>query len=277
MTMPSISDLFQMAPDAVAERIAGAADGLQVATSLVPMLVSHYRSRMTTRFVTQYGPSVQGGVFPGMVLPDEVSVVWGDGDKLPKLLGSYEAELHPILDKAFAREPAIVINVGCAEGYYAVGAAMRQQAAHVYALDINDTARRVCAEAAALNGMSARVSVCEKCSLDDIAALVHPEIPTLLILDCEGAEIKLLRSDLAPLLASADLVVECHDFIKRETSRRLAEHFAATHDVEVIREGSRAPVMHPFLNELTGLERAIATCEFRPEAMTWLFCASVDR
>ena len=43
--------------------------------------------------VHQVGWVVQDGPFAGMTLPE----AWGDGALLPKLLGCYEAELHPVL------------------------------------------------------------------------------------------------------------------------------------------------------------------------------------
>src|SRR5689334_17519514 len=42
---------------------------------------------------------------------------------LPKLLGSYEEELWPALRRLAALPIPAVVNVGCAEGYYAVGLA----------------------------------------------------------------------------------------------------------------------------------------------------------
>jgi hypothetical protein len=54
------------------------------------------REEMTNLLVGQTGNIVQSGPFTGMELPTES--VWGDGDRLPKLLGSYEAELHPWLE-----------------------------------------------------------------------------------------------------------------------------------------------------------------------------------
>src|SRR5918997_1281919 len=43
---------------------------------------------------------------------------------LPKLVGCYEVELHDTLAAVFKRKYRQVINIGCAEGYYAVGLAL---------------------------------------------------------------------------------------------------------------------------------------------------------
>ena len=45
---------------------------------------------------------VASGPFAGMTLLADVC--WGDGDMAPKLLGVYEAELHPVIAKAIGRD-----------------------------------------------------------------------------------------------------------------------------------------------------------------------------
>ena len=50
----------------------------------------------------------------------------------PLLAGSYEAELHDVLEDVIVERPSRIIDVGCAEGYYAVGLAMRCPDAAVF-------------------------------------------------------------------------------------------------------------------------------------------------
>src|SRR5271170_2035809 len=68
-----------------------------------------------------YKGVVAAGLFQGLRLLPDVS--WGVGDNAAKLVGLYEAELHPALHDLALTPPPVVINVGCAEGYYAVGLA----------------------------------------------------------------------------------------------------------------------------------------------------------
>src|SRR4051794_5025833 len=67
-------------------------------------------------YVRREGLVVQGGPFRGMRYPRELAQV-------PKLTGAYELELHGALQEWITAEPAIVVDVGCSEGYYAVGLA----------------------------------------------------------------------------------------------------------------------------------------------------------
>src|SRR5207302_4139553 len=81
-------------------------------------LLAKYRAALIQNtFLKLCGTRVQGGPFAGMEFVSRSA----EGCLLPKLLGCYEAELHGFL----ARLPEIayetVLNIGCAEGYYAVG------------------------------------------------------------------------------------------------------------------------------------------------------------
>lgn len=72
---------------------------------------------------------------------------------MPKLLGTYEMEVHSIMNDVIQNPPRIFIDVGCAEGYYAVGFALKCPDAHVLAFDIAEEARELTKELALANGV----------------------------------------------------------------------------------------------------------------------------
>jgi hypothetical protein len=73
-------------------------------------------NRLAKRILARQGDRVQGGLFADLkLLPHAVGSALA-----PKLIGSYEAELHPIFDRIFRKPYKRVIDIGCAEGYYAV-------------------------------------------------------------------------------------------------------------------------------------------------------------
>ena len=105
------------------------------------------RAEITNVLVNTQKGNVLSGPFAGMAMLPEAS--WGDGDLAPKLLGCYEAELHPAIAKAISRKPKNIVNVGCAEGYYAVGMARALPQSKVFAFDTNEAAQAICGRAAA--------------------------------------------------------------------------------------------------------------------------------
>ncbi|MGY8961129.1 MAG: hypothetical protein ACKVKG_16705, partial [Alphaproteobacteria bacterium] len=106
------------------------------------------------------------------------------------LLGCYEQELHLTFNDALSRTPGVILNIGCAEGYYAVGVARLLPDARIYAYDINDLARERCAAIARLNGVDDRVTIGGLFSPEDFAAFEDQRV--LVICDIEGGEYALL-------------------------------------------------------------------------------------
>ena len=214
------------------------------------------------------GRVVQAGPFKGMRLPNAAS--WTVADVPSKILGTYECETHEFLERAIKRKPSVIIDVGCAEGYLAVGLAMRVPGAKVYAFDINENAQRVCAEAASMNGVGDRVITAGECTSAELVRLAGGAQRALVILDCEGAELGLLDEPTVKALRHADILVECHDFLNPAITPTLEPRLAATHKVQNLREGPRDPAANPLLQTLGTLDRYLLVCEFRPVVMHWL-------
>jgi hypothetical protein len=231
----------------------------------------------TTAFLLQtQGRNVLSGPYSGMVLLDEVS--WADGDIAPKLLGTYEEELHAAINKAARRHPHTVVNVGCAEGFHAVGLARLLPEARIFAFDIDPKAQTICRRAAEANGVGGRISVSGACSIEQLSNLVTKSDHVLLFLDCEGVEKDLLTPPppFGPDFRNCDIVIECHDFIDRSITTTLTQRFTETHTLENIIEGPRNPNRFDCLRRLPSINRWLAVDENRPELMNWLVCWSAS-
>jgi hypothetical protein len=198
---------------------------------------------------------------------------------LPKLLGSYESELHPVLNKLFGNDYSAIVDIGCAEGYYAVGLAQRFPRANVYAFDTSAKARELCAEMAKLNRVESRIHIGSFC--DDAALRAIPlGRRALIVSDCEGYEKVLFSNELAGFLANHDLIIEAHDFIDIEISPSLRNIFSETHQVESISSIDDIEKAHtyqyPELDTYSASERHAILSERRPGIMKWLVMSSRD-
>ena len=160
----------------------------------------------------------------------------------------------------------VVLNVGCAEGYYAVGLARRMPAVRVHAFDLDPRAREACAGLAEKAGVADRVDVRGEFRPDDVAACASRRV--LLLCDIEGAEKELLDPSAAPALRGVDLIVECHD----GAAKVLMDRFAPSHDVTaVVDDGLRRLEDAPaWFRQLAHLDQLLATWEWRGEATPWL-------
>lgn len=213
---------------------------------------------------------VLGGPFSGLRYP---SLQTFGSTLYPKLTGSYECELVPWLERLRSRPYTTIHDIGCAEGYYAIGLARLFPGAKVYAYDIDPAARDACRAMALANGIAERLVVGGAVTTADLCRLDLQE-RGLVLCDCEGCEAALFTAEVVQHLEAYDLIVELHDFVDPAISRTLRPRFGASHDVSVVAATPRDPARFPVLRSLPALAREVALDELRPGPMEWLLAES---
>lgn len=188
---------------------------------------------------------------------------------LPKIVGTYEAGLVPAIESIIMYEPDVIIDVGAAEGYYAVGFALRLKSARIIACDIYKPARYLLRKLAVYNGVTDRIDLRTRCTPTTLEKDVTGAARPVIICDCEGYEDDLLNPALAPALARAAILVELHEMFRPGVSARIRERFKKTHDIATIRETSRVSSMLPPNLGLNATDEAEAMNERRAEVMEW--------
>jgi precorrin-6B methylase 2 len=228
-------------------------------------LLARWRSQVLVNTpISQEGAKITGGPFKGM---DYVSAAT-EGPLIARLLGTYESELHPHLAALASGGIDCVIDVGCAEGYYAVGLARLMPEVTVYAYDIEEKARIICADLAARNGVGDRVIVGGELKPDGFQAFAGRK--ALVIVDTEGAEVDILQPDLSPALAEMNIIVETHDLFRAGARATLVERFTPTHDIVTVHQGQKVFDMPEWLKPLTHLDQLLAVWEWRMQPTPWL-------
>jgi len=222
--------------------------------------------------ILNHSVEVLNGPFKGMKYPELNSV----GSTLyPKLLGSYEMELHKQVEDLISNNYSEIIDVGCAEGYYAVGMAMRCKTAHVYAFDINEKARQQCKEMALLNGVDQRVFVKTEFTPEKLLNFKFSG-KGLIICDCEGFEKTLFNTSNISNLKNCDVLIETHDLIDIEISTYLKDLFKNTHNI--ISVYSKDDIQKALDAEFSELDKLNLNSkleilkENRKAIMEWLIC-----
>jgi tRNA G46 methylase TrmB len=105
---------------------------------------------------------------------------------LPKLLGTYERELNHYIEGACALNFPLIVDIGAAEGYYAVGMALRNPKARMIAFEMDTKARAALAEKLRLNHVGNRVEIRGKCEPEDLERALMGESRPFVICDAEG-------------------------------------------------------------------------------------------
>jgi hypothetical protein len=229
-------------------------------------LLAKWRSELVSNTIVQRsGSRILSGPFAGM----DYGVKASEGSRSARLLGCYEASLAPVIETVVASRPALIMDVGCAEGYYAVGLARRLPETRILARDASEKARSLCATLAGLNGMAERVEVGGLVSHADFDIARNTD--TVVICDIEGAETDLLDPAAAPGLLQARILVECHDCIIPGISATLTDRFAPSHHVQRIDRVLDASALPPWMEELSDLDRLLALWEWRTGPTPWLW------
>jgi len=221
-------------------------------------------------------PSVLTGPFRGMAYLNTSDF----GPIAPKWFGSYEAEIQDLVCELCERGYETVLNIGSAEGYYAVGFARASAAPRIIAFDIDPLARRALAALAQMNGVADRIEIRKICTWNVLNDLRSEK--QLLLVDIEGAEMDLLDPVECDALRRSDILVESHQ--SRDIGNRnkieetICNRFAATHDIRRRQQTDRsewiAANRDVWIKRLSEEEVVRATNEFRTSNQVWLWLKS---
>ncbi|MGZ5051294.1 MAG: hypothetical protein ACXWF8_10260 [Methylobacter sp.] len=197
-----------------------------------------------------------------------------EGCHIAKLLGCYEQPLLPYIEAAIQANYPLILNIGCAEGYYAVGMARRMPETRVLAFDLNPNAQQVCKKLADKNGVADRITIGALFKVEDFAAYAGERV--LVLCDIEGAERDLLNPEIAPALAGMDLIVESHECMHPGITKLLLDRFTATHDIILVEDNGQRqlPNVQAWFNNLAHLDQLLAVWEWRSGPTPWLIMKS---
>ncbi|MDX2256949.1 MAG: hypothetical protein NW214_15660 [Pseudanabaenaceae cyanobacterium bins.39] len=200
------------------------------------------------------------------------------GNILPKYLGTYEIELAPIFEKLLSIPFTNIIDVGAAEGYYAVGCALKFPCSRIVAFEGTEQGRQLLEKVIQMNNVSDRVQVRGYCTPEDLKSetdFCQKDGNKLLIMDVEGAEEELLCLHKPSDLSDFYMIIELHDWVDPNMGERIIQKFSSTHFVTVIEARTRQfsdlkiPEFYPLRLYLS--PSLLAFSYERPLPMRWIY------
>ena len=199
---------------------------------------------------------------------------------LPKLLGTYESELHFILDDILVQPYKLVVDIGSAEGYYAIGLALGIPGCTVVAFDSEPFARSLCHQNVMVNNLSDRIEIRGYADRAEISSLCQGR-RSLIVCDCEGFEYDFFLGASPNDLRDVDILIETHDFIREGVCQEISDLFSKTHSVRLIHsiddpQKSRTYVT-PFTVGMDESVKQLIYAEGRPVIMSWLFMTPINK
>ena len=198
----------------------------------------------------------------------------------PKIIGTYESELRDEITRLGNNQYDLIVDIGCAEGYYAVGLAQMFPGTPVKAYDIDASARKACKKLADRNGVGGQVQIQSFCSDAELQQLCEGN-SGLVICDCEGFEEFVLNQRVAKACFQSDLIVEVHDCFYPGIGDKLQDAFSDTHNcIKIAAVGIKHKKTLLSKNSLELVPEHIlnvALDEHRPSGMYWLILENKSR
>lgn len=234
-------------------------------------LLSKWRSVLIQNtYLKMEGTKVFSGPLSGLHFVTESS----EGCHLAKLIGTYEQPLHNYLMEFTRTDYEQIINIGCAEGYYAVGLTKLFPKAVSLAYDTDPIARNKCVDLAVLNHVQDRVEIHAEFSSHDFQRFKDNR--ALLICDIEGQEMSLFDQNSVPYLSGIDIIIESHDCFNPATTDTLVARFSDTHSISIVKDsGSRNLTNMPaWFENLSHLDQLLSIWEWRSGPTPWLVMRS---
>lgn len=229
------------------------------------------RVAMSSRFCTHFGSAVRAGPFAGMSYPQSIVQA---RNLIPKLVGTYESELGPWVEELVRKQYASIVNVGSADGYYAVGFAMRMAGVPVVAFDTDPWARDATRALASENAVSTVtvLSMCDPAWLRD-----HLRVGSLLVVDCEGYERILLNPKSSEKLMECDILVELHEHVATGIGEEVRRWFSQTHNIREVWSIRKDPKVVSELSVIDEGMWSVVLSEGRNVPQSWLLVERKER
>ena len=225
--------------------------------------LAKYRSiQIANTIIKKFGTKIISGPFKGMDFLDGVS----EGCYIPKLLGIYESELHEYINELVKKRPDVIINVGSAEGYYAVGLKRLLPETEVFAFDIDDKAKDKCKELSKLN--SVKVIIEDEFKPEILKDFSSKKI--FIMCDIEGDEINLITQNNIKLFEKVEMCIELHISSNTHNVKIIPDIFRDSHKIDLIQQKGKNFEVPEIIANLSHLDILLSAWEWRSYPTPWL-------
>ena len=189
-------------------------------------------------FINSIGTDIINGPFKGMKYISE-SV---GSCHMPKILGIYENEIYSILTQ-FLSMSDLCVNIGAAEGYYAIGCAMKFPKLQVIAYEMEQAGRDSMLELEKINLVN-NVIIKKNFTALDFDSIQNMSINSVTyLIDIEGDE-KHIFTKYYSHFKKSNFIIELHDKKSNTIESKLKHFFSDTHSIKTI------PIKIKHINEL---------------------------
>ncbi len=231
--------------------------------------INHIKRTMCNHVREWHDDTVAYGPFRGMKLP--AKSWWGSFDRTGKILGTYERQVMDYIAALKIGPQDVFIDIGAADGYFAVGALKGGLFDKVIAFEQAPQGRASLADVAELNGVT--LDIRETADATSLDKLVKEHPTGVVLIDIEGAEFQFLDDTVLQILRKHHVIIELHRTNQPEGKAKraaLIDRASAFFDHTSLHQAPIPIGSFPELAQFNDDHRLLAFSENRLDAMEWL-------
>ena len=209
---------------------------------------------------------VQNGIFKNLKLYHHIS--WGKGDIASKIYGFYE---NKIQEKLKDLKKPILIDIGAADGFFAIGSLKSKICDFCYAFEETKKSRENLYITAEINDVKNNISIMGEVNKDNFFSLLPSEIDfskTIILCDIEGGEFNFFTDEILKKIRYSNIIIEIHNNkynLEIDFLERVKRYF----DVSIIIDNDKNFENILELHHLNDIDRNLIICEGRSYIGKW--------
>ncbi len=238
--------------------------------------IEQYKNYLNQKIIKISNSQVISGPYKGTYLINKSH--WSKFDYGSKLLGFYEEQIQNlIVDIQKKNDLKLFLNIGCGDGYHALGLVKNKFFEKSICYDISSEARNILEINIRKNNLYNKFIIKKEANIDEIKRdLETNDIQkTLFLIDIEGDEFTLFKDEDLNFLKKSFIIIEDHNFLIKED--KIKKNFYTSlnkyFNVRLIENGPRNPfkIQNDLIDQLNDDARFLLLSEGRPKKMRWIF------
>lgn len=236
--------------------------------------VAQRKKRVSLEIYDMFEGIVNYGPLKGLKMSR--SPYWGLSDLGSILLGTYESEILDYIFNNFTISGRrTFIDIGAADGYYAIGLLKSGRVDRSICFEIEEKGRKKIIENHSLNGENGEILVFGDCLDGFESKILESGVDlndSIVLVDIEGLEFSLLNEERILFLKNSIVLVEVHNWTENfmEKYEKFLRDASVFFDIEMIQRRDREINSIPELRSFTDDNRLLALSEHRPCLMRFL-------
>ena len=232
-------------------------------------LTKKYWSLLSLEHAKKNDFTVKNGLFKNLKINKDIS--WGKADIASKVYGLYENNIQKVLGKI--KKP-ILIDIGAADGFFAIGCIYSGISKHCYAFEQSDLSRSALAKIAEINQVSENITIKGEVTNQNFLSLLPQNIDfskAIVLCDIEGGEYSFFTEKILKKLEKSHIIIEIHRTQNKNDEIKLMKRVKKSFNVSVIIGSNNDFSNSPELQEMSDIDRNLIACEGRSYIGKWWY------